>query len=68
MTRARGSCVHCGCTGKNPCHLGRFVKCSLIYTNPRLVCSNRECVQKEVNLLFADIEEKQRNAERALCP
>lgn len=73
MKKMPGKCVHCGCTDENPCHFGHFrVPCTWLLTgesnNGRFVCSDRDCHQKEVEYLFAQIEEKQRKAESVLCP
>lgn len=65
MTRRRapdppkdpGRCVHCGCTETNPCRFGRYLTCSWILPDAdRKVCSKRECVQAEIDLLFAALE------------
>lgn len=66
--KAQGKCFHCGCTEENPCQLSRYIRCSWVYVNPRRVCSNRECVQKEIDLLFAEIEKNKRAVEESLCP
>lgn len=66
--KAPGQCFHCGCMEENACQLTRYIRCSWVYVNPRRVCSNRECVQKEIDLLFAEIEEKRRKVGEALCP
>lgn len=71
-SKTRGTCFHCGCTEENACVLGggRFgpITCSWLYKNPRLVCSNKECVLKEVDLLWREIEVNQRKAEEIICP
>jgi hypothetical protein len=69
--RASGICFHCGCTRKEPCIFGHYragvAKCRLVQMNPRLVCSNRECAEKEIELVWAEVEGKQRRAVEALC-
>lgn len=55
-----GRCVHCGCTAEKPCILGPHKRCSwMIVQGEYAVCSKRECVQAEIDLLFAKLEERQ---------
>lgn len=54
-----GQCIHCGCTDAKPCREGRYWRCSwMISEGDRRVCSNRDCVQKEIDYLFARLEER----------
>jgi hypothetical protein len=64
-----GTCVHCGCTEEKPCRFSRWVSCGWFTTSGgRFVCTDRACIEKETEYLFAQIEEKQKKAEKVLCP
>lgn len=47
-----GVCRHCGCTERKPCRWGRYWVCSWLLPD---VCSNRECVQKEIDRVHAEV-------------
>jgi hypothetical protein len=68
MSESRPQCTYCGCTEEKPCRHSRFITCRIIYVNPRAVCSSRECVGKEVDRLFAEIDERQHKVENSFCP
>lgn len=54
-------CVHCGCTQERPCKLGRYARCSsMISEGDRRVCSNRDCVQAEIDYLFEQLNLRER--------
>lgn len=65
-------CVYCGCTRENPCQLGRAITGAItcrwfsFREDGQRICDNRDCIEKEIERLFAQVEERQRKAESAL--
>lgn len=53
-----GRCRYCGCTDENACRFERGLTCSWVI--PGEICSNRDCIQAEINRLFDDAERRGR--------
>jgi hypothetical protein len=61
-------CVYCGCTRENPCRKSRTITCGWFTyrEDGERICDNRECIEKEIERLWAQVEERQRKAEECV--